>query len=297
MLCAQGSETRLREGLGHFREGQYQQAVSSFRGIIFDGDGTAESPVKAEAYYWVARSYMALSMYDEAARNLELFLSSYPDHRLHSEALYQKGRLLLLQGEPENAILLLEQFLKRYPDHDLVANALYWIGESLYSLGRLDEAARVFARVLEEYPRSFKVSDAEYRLSLIEFKKRENELMKLLKWSHEETLRVTEEFERREKAYEQAVAVYQRRLSAAGQAAQAAAGSELETLRSENEGLRQRITVLEAQLAGQGAQDSAGASVYEDLERRRELLQAKADALVVKEALFQALAGAVESSE
>jgi len=47
-------------------------------------------------------------------------------------------------------------------------------------------------------------------------KYRENELLTLLKWSHEESLRVIEEFQRREKAYEQALSVYQRRLSEAG---------------------------------------------------------------------------------
>jgi TolA-binding protein len=297
VLGAQSSEARLREGLSHFREGRYQQAAASFQGIIEEGSASEAATVKGEAYYWAARSYLALNLYDEAARNLELFLTSYPEHRLYPDALYQKGRLLFLQGEPENAILVFEQFLEAYPDHELVANALYWSGESLYSLGRLDEAARVFAEVVNDYPASFKVSDAGYRLSLIEFKKREDELMKLLKWSHEETLRVTEEFQRREKAYEQAIAIYQRRLSAAGEAAESAAVGEAAALRSENERLRQRITALETQLAAQGGQDAETGALYEELENRRQLLEAKAEALAVKEALLQTLAEEVKTQE
>ncbi|MBN1835371.1 MAG: tetratricopeptide repeat protein [Spirochaetales bacterium] len=295
-LYAQEGEALLREGLGHFREGRYQQAVSSFRGILFDGGGSAESPVAADAYYWVARSYMALELYEESARNLEFFLSSYANHRLYPEALYQKGRLLFLQGEEEKAILVFDEFLQGYPGHEMTANALYWTGESLYRLGQLDEAAAVLTQVLEDHPQGFKVPDARYRLSLIQFKERENELMKLLKWSHEETLRVTEEFQRREQAYEQAIAVYQQRLSAGGRTAESGASPQA-ALQDENERLKQRVQALEAQLAGQGGSESAEAALYGELENRRKLLEAKAEALAVKEALLQALAQQVETGQ
>jgi TolA-binding protein len=284
---------RLAEGLEHFREGEYQEAISSFRSLIFDTGEPAGGVATPDAYYWIARSYMALGLLDEAERNLEYFLSSYPDHRLYADAVYQKGRLLFLQGDPESAILELEQFVERYPANDLVANALYWVGESLYSLGRLEEAARVFQKVVDEYPTSYKVTDARYRLSLVEFKKREDELLKLLKWSHEESLRVTEEYKRREKAYEQAISVYQHRLSAAGQGAQSATRSQLESLQAENASLKERIALLETQLAGAGEGTQASV-LYEELERRQRLLETKAEALAAKEALLDALSAELE---
>ena len=253
---------RLEEGLSHFRNRRYREAVASFENIIADTqESFPEAEGRPEAYYWTARSYLALNRLDDAERALEYFLGSYPAHPLYPDALYHKGRLLFLQDEPENAILALGDFVARYPAHELVANALFWVGESLYSLGQLDDAARVFEKVRQEYPASFRVSEADYRLSLIEFKKRENELLRLLKWSHEETLRVTEEFERREKAYEQAISVYQRRLSAAGTPAPRAEAGE------------------EADLA----------ALYQDLENRRKLLEAKEEALAVKEALLEAM--------
>jgi tetratricopeptide (TPR) repeat protein len=84
-------------------------------------------------------------------------------------------------------------------------------GESLYFLGRLPEAEKLYKAIGERYPDSVKAEAAQYRLALIQFKYREDELLTLLKWSHEESLRTIEEFQRREKAYEQALAVYQRR--------------------------------------------------------------------------------------
>jgi TolA-binding protein len=295
LLAAQNSKgsVLLTEGLSRFRAGEYQQAVSSFRSIIFDLPEPSGTDVKPDAYYWIARSYIALNMLNEAERNLEYFLRSYSYHRLYPDALYQKGRLLFLQGEPESSIQVFQQFLEAYARNDLAANALYWVGEALYSLGQLDDAARVFNTVVNNYPRSFKVTEAGYRLSLIEFKKRENELLKLLKWSHEETLRVTEEFKRREGAYEQAISVYQHRLSAAGQ--QASAG-QVESLAAENASLKQRIGVLEAQLAERGGEPDT-ADLYEELENSRRLLQAKAEALAVKEALLQALSQELENRQ
>lgn len=83
-------------------------------------------------------------------------------------------------------------------------------GECLYSLGRLDESDKVFAILIEKYPSSVKLEAASYRRKLISLEFREQELLRLLTLSHEESLYVAEDFRRRERTYEQALAVYQR---------------------------------------------------------------------------------------
>jgi tetratricopeptide (TPR) repeat protein len=264
--------------------------------MIFNARG-GEGNV-ADAYYWVSRAYLAIGNYEEAARNLEYFLANFPAHPSFPDALYQKGRLLYLQGDPENSILVLEQFLTEYPDAELAGSAYFWLGECLFSLGQLDEAARVFNTVMREYPKSVKLEASRYRLSLIEFKKRENELLRLLKWSHEEALKSVEEFRRREKAYEQAIAVYQRKLSSPTAPdtpiADAETAAALEQLSAENEALKGTIASLETQLktqgeAAEGQTDETAAQLQqrlESIESREKALQMKTDALTVKEALL-----------
>ena len=88
-----------------------------------------------DAYYWIARAYLAIDNYEEAARNLEYFLANFPSHRYSSDALYQKGRLLYLQGDPESGIEVLELFVTEYPDSEYAGNAYFWLGECLFSLG------------------------------------------------------------------------------------------------------------------------------------------------------------------
>jgi TolA-binding protein len=205
-------EADLRRGIELFRGGAYEKAIPVLEGILLS---QAAEPQKPAASLLLAKSYMAMDKLKDAERYLELFLAQYPSSQDYPEALYQKGRLLFLQEDFESVIQLFQAFLGSYPKSPLVPNAWYWVGESLYSLGRLDEARIVYQKVAREYPASVKAEAAQYRLSLIDTRKREIELARLLKWSHEEFLRSIEEYQRREGTYQQALEAYQKKLATA----------------------------------------------------------------------------------
>jgi TolA-binding protein len=278
---------QLKAGLLLFKQEKYQDAIGSFQDVIYNSEASGSH---ADAYYWTSRAYLAINTYEEAERNLEYFLATYPAHPLYADALYQKGRLLFLQGDPESSIQVLESFVAEYPDSDYLGSAYFWLGECLFSLGHLEKAARVFHKVGEESPKSVKLEASRYRLSLIEFKKREDELLKLLNWSHEEALKSVEEFQRREKAYEQAISVYQRKLSSetAGVDSAGVDSAELERLKNENDALRSRIVGLEAELAALSIEN--GEEEAEEDNNRQKTLELKDDALALRETLQQALA-------
>lgn len=272
----------LEQGIRLMGQEDYDQAILSFRGLLLDA---AAEGLKPDASFWLAKAYLASGKLEESARSLEFFLSGYPGHSSQPEAAYLKGRLLFLQGDHESAILALKAFIQRHPGAEYVPHAYFWIGESLYTLGHLDEAARMYGKVLDDYPRSFKVEAAGYRLSLVDFKRRENELLKLLKWSHEESLRTTEEFQKREKTYEQALVAYQRRLQdqkrqEGGQAPAAAPVAELQTLQAENAALISRLEALEARLGSVSPSEPLSAGT------RLELAKLKQEALDLKQRLL-----------
>ena len=200
----------IKEGIGTFGQAKYDESIRIFREIIVD-TGLTEN--HGDAYFWIAKAYMALGQYDSAGKNLEFFIEEFPENYYFPESLYQKGRLLFLQKDYEACILALHDFINSYPLTPYIANSYFWIGESLYSLGQFSEALQMFTTVVEQFPASFKVEGAQYRISLIELKEREQELLKLLKWSHEEYLKMLEDFQRRERSYEQALASYQRRIA------------------------------------------------------------------------------------
>jgi TolA-binding protein len=262
-------EEDLRTGLGLFKQEEYQKALVSFAIIISDPASSVYAP---DAYFWSAKAYLALNQLEDAERSLEYYLANYSGHPYYGEAQYQKGRLLYLKRDYEGAIRTCQEFIRYYPRSELVPNALFWIGDSLYLLGKLEEAARVFNKVLQEHPQSFKVEATRYRLSLIDFKKRENELMRLLKWSHEELLKATDEFQRREKVYEQAIGTSQKTPGGTSREGETGPGDALKLI----EELRAENTALKTQLQNQQAQSSAK---LEELQAENDTLKTQLQSL------------------
>jgi TolA-binding protein len=297
----------IEGGKREFGSGNYQQALLTFRDIVLN---PAWDEVHGEAYYWIGRSYMALDRAGKALENLDYFLRNYQRHPLRAEGLYHKARLLIHRGEHQEAIKLLYTFTDTYPEHPYRANAFFWIGEALYSMGHFDEARRFLSRVVEDYPRSYKREAARYRLSLIDLKKRERELLKLLRISHEEYLKALEQFRRKEKEYEHAISSYQRKLAAAVDDDDnrliselnreiEAQREELRQLRRENETLRRQMEELRLAVNGERSAEPAADEVSElppvqaedggDQYLLRELLELKSEALSLKEALLKEL--------
>lgn len=203
----------VEEGLTLFQRSRFDQAILRFREAILEA---ADSDSEATAYFWLAKSALALNRLDEAGRNFEYYLNTFPNHAYTVEARYQRGRILFLQEDYEAAIQVFAAFERSDPRSAFVANAVYWAGESLFALGRLEDARGMFERVQREFPESFRVEAARYRISVIDLNFRERELLRLLQWSHEEHIRTVDEFQRRELAYQQAIADYQRRIRDGG---------------------------------------------------------------------------------
>jgi outer membrane protein assembly factor BamD (BamD/ComL family) len=213
-LNAQTSEANklMETGLNNFSRGNYTLALGDFREIILNSEYEV---LHGTSYYWIARSYMAQNLLDKAENNLDFFIRNYSENKLYPDAIYQKARLLFRKSEYDNSIQIFYKFIESYPEHSFVSNSYFWIAESLYNLGHLEEARIIYAMIIREFPNSFKLDASNYKLSLITLKFRENELLKLLKISHEEYLKALDEFQRREKTYELTIGDYQRKLLAA----------------------------------------------------------------------------------
>lgn len=255
-IHAQGNPTsaltELRRGIGLFAEGRYVDALPIFDSLYLD---QTAGTLRAEGIYWSAMTHIALNNYSAASKVIEIFLELFPGHERMQELLYQQGRLQYVMQNFEQALQVLKAFIVLYPRSEVVPAALFWIAESLYELGRLPEAEKIYNGILMDHPDSVKIEAARYRIELIRFKYREEELLTLLKWSHEESLRVIEEFQRREKAYEQALNLYQKRygdLQRSMPVGQAEVEAELERLRSQVSDLQLTLAARDRQIASMG---------------------------------------------
>lgn len=205
----QTPEDTMRNGLNLYKAGNYNDSLYIFREITLERDF---SDFHGSAYFWIAKCYLALGNLDFAEENLNFFLEDFVNHPFYEEGVYQSGRLTYLKENYTHAIAVFYDFIDQYQSSNLLANAYFWIAESLFNLGHYPEAEKIYNKIVVDYSTSYKVETAKYKLSLIDLFDREEVLMDLLKLSHEEYIGSLEEFQRRERTYEQALGVYQRRI-------------------------------------------------------------------------------------
>jgi hypothetical protein len=177
------------------------------------------------------------------------------------------------------------------------------MGESLLSIGQLDEARKMFTIVVKDYRTSYKAEAAGYKQSLIDQKSREEALLNLLKWSHQESIKNIEDFSRKEQAYQEAIREYQKKLT--NLAPQdfknelLAQQQRADSLQAERDANKERIDQLNNQLKdlqialqqAQNDQQTATAQLTQlknsqgtdALDQRQKLLDAKEQALLLKE--------------
>ena len=200
----------LDRGIDLFGREKYRDALDLF-GRCFSDPKPREQ--RSEAAYWSVLAYLAVGDQSTAEKSIDAFIAAYPKSPRVADLLYQRGRILYSRSDFEGALKVFSAFASMAPSSDLIPAALYWSGECLYALGRLDEAERTFTAVTQDYPTSVKAEAATYRISLIGLEYRQRELLKLLTWSHEESLRSAEDFRRREKASEASIAIYQKQIA------------------------------------------------------------------------------------
>lgn len=197
----------LVSGLDAYAKSDWAGAMLSFR------KAATNEPANPEPAYWLIMAEISAGEQDIAVEDMRSFLSAFPREARVPDITYQLGRVQFMEGKYEDSITTLYGFLTTWPKHALAGSAYYWIGESLFAVGRFEEARSVFLIVMERYPDTVKREASWYRVSLIDQGAREEELLKLLKTSHEESLRIIEDYQRREKTYEQAITAYQKRVS------------------------------------------------------------------------------------
>jgi TolA-binding protein len=245
------AQSLLEQGVISYQQSKFTQALDFFRDVLLESENEIE---RGAAYFWTGKTYLSLGQFEEASDNIEYFLLNFRDHPYVPEATYQKGRLLYLQEEYEKSIQVLYTYIEEYGDPKFLSNSYFWIGESLFSLGQLLESEKIFQFILDTYPSSPKFEASRYRVDVIRQRLREEVQTRLIKMSHEEYLKTLAEFQKRERTYEQAIADYQRQISALSEEDNS---EELQQLTTELEEKIAEITSLQSQISSLKGQVSS----------------------------------------
>jgi TolA-binding protein len=288
-----GELSSLQSGINLYGAGRWREAVIELRRAQAEAADPAE---RGEVLYWIALAELAAGEYDASLRDLEELERAAPQSPRIAEIPYHRGRAFYYKGRHEEALMLLKTFADGI-NNDSAANAarkssaLYWIGECLYSLGQLDKAQETFLVIIQQYPQSAKFEAASYRNALINQKKIEAELLSILKWSHEETLKTVEEYQRRERTYDQAIIAYQKRI------ADMMKDTRLADLENANNEYRRQLAEAEARISQLEARLSESPPAAANSERTARLLQARNSALEINSELDRRLNEAETAGE
>ena len=278
-LGAQAAPTSiLAQGQDFYSKGDYLAALAQFQRLVSD----PEARTKPEPFFWLAKTYFAVLDTKNAALNLDYYLQNFPKDASRTEGLYLQARILYSDGDFSHAIQAFGQYLELSPGGDQVPNALFWMAESAFALGHYEEAGSLYNKIVQGYPSSFKLEASRYRLSVIDLRHREEELLKLLQWSHTEALNSAEEFQRREKAYQQSLAAYQKRVL---ELQSSDLGAKVAALEESNRQKDSQIATLKLQGTTPAERSPAPASV--DQGATVKLLELKVKALTLKAKLLE----------
>jgi TolA-binding protein len=280
---------RLQSGLALYQESRWREAVGELRRAQAEA---VDPELKGEASYWIALAELSSGDYNGAIRDMDVLETTAPESKRLREIPYHKGRALYHLGRYDEALMLLKLYTDGIggaplPGSSAAARksaALYWIGECLYAMGQLDYARDIFMLVTTGYPGSAKYEASSYRLGLINQKKIEEELLALLKWSHEESLRAIEEYQRRERSYDQALIAYQKRI------AELLKDTHITDLEAANAQYRRQLQEAEARIRSleSGSSSSAGSlpsAPLSQAEKDRRLLSLRAMAAELSDEL------------
>lgn len=179
------------QGCAAFKDGDWSAAMMLLRRSTADEKYDTDS-----TWYMLIMAEMNGGAADEAGMDCDTFMAKFPESQYLPLIQYQKGRTLYMAGEYDKCTLLLSDFCHQYPSSAMYPSALFWIAESFFTTADYDEAGALYTRIAEEFPASDKAAQARYRLETIASRKREEQLLYLLKKTGEEYMATKEDYER-----------------------------------------------------------------------------------------------------
>jgi tetratricopeptide (TPR) repeat protein len=199
---------KLRGGVTLYRQARWREAI---RELTIAQDEALSAQQLSEALYWLSLAELAVSDFNAALRTMDL-LEKTGGERV-ADSVYHRGRAFYQLGYYQEAAALFGRYAATARERERVAAAVYWIGECYLSLGQIDKARGYFQAVIGQYFDTAKYEMAVHRMSLINQKRTEQELLEMIRWSHEDTLKTSEEYQRRERMHDQALNAYQRQIA------------------------------------------------------------------------------------
>jgi TolA-binding protein len=98
------------------RTGKLDLAVQEFANYL---KWYADTPLASDAQYYIGSIHQSQNDLESAVKDFDLVVTNYPDAKKVPDALFYKGKALMLLGRTGEATDNFKELRKRFPTHDL----------------------------------------------------------------------------------------------------------------------------------------------------------------------------------
>lgn len=137
-------------GYAQYKTKQYANAITQFK-IVAALESTSAA-MKADAYNRIGDSYLNMNNYDDAIEYYKM--AKEANHSLGDYSMLQLAYIQGLRSNYDGKIAILDEMLTEYAGSSLAAQSLYEKGRVLVLQGKTDDACMVFRSVGMKYPQS-----------------------------------------------------------------------------------------------------------------------------------------------
>lgn len=154
------------ETKGQFRNLKRGPLGSEGGGDATGEKNTVERPLRvgAEEFYKEAFESFRKGGHEEALRKFTEFVKQYPDSPLVANAQYWMGESAMSLKDYENAIVHFQEVVDKYPKSDKAAKALLRQADAFAATGDKKTSMILLKRIIEVYPKSEEARLAERSL-------------------------------------------------------------------------------------------------------------------------------------
>ncbi len=109
----QGPKGLYNKAFRLLRQKKYKEAQKAFNDFL---KFYPNSPLAANAQYWIGDIYFAKGHYEEAILAYQKVIKEYPKHEKVPSALFKQAKAFAILGDKPTAKILYEQLIKRFPN-------------------------------------------------------------------------------------------------------------------------------------------------------------------------------------
>jgi len=141
--------------------------VAGVNPVIAAQTTTSVDPVQLQAEYQQAFNLLRQSLYDQAIKAFQQFLTAHPDDRYSDSAQYWLAEAYYVKREYQLALPEYNKVITNFPQSQKVSDAMLKIGFTLYELGQLDAAKQQLQTLIQKQPDSTVARMADEKLKQI----------------------------------------------------------------------------------------------------------------------------------